>query len=80
MQFIPHTPQNSAQGFTEEFLVIVLVLPPTIPDRHKRLVIWHRVSLAPSTRRGSPAAGARQGGAEPLTATAAFLFGLSPDS
>ena len=36
--------------------------------------------LAPSTRRGSPAAGARRGGAEPLAATAAFLFGLSPDS
>lgn len=32
--------------------------------------------LAPSIRRGSPAAG----GAEPLAATAAFLFGLSPDS
>lgn len=33
-------------------------------------------NLAPSTRRGSPAAS----GAEPLTATAATLFGLSPDS
>lgn len=33
-------------------------------------------NLAPSTRRGSPAAG----GAEPLTATAVSLFGLSPDS
>lgn len=32
--------------------------------------------LAPSTRRGSPAAG----GAEPLAALAASLFGLSPDS
>lgn len=38
-------------------------------------------SLAPSTRRGSPAvAGARQGGAEPLAALAAALFGLSPDN
>lgn len=33
-------------------------------------------SLAPSTRRGSPAAG----GAEPLATSAASLFGLSPDS
>lgn len=33
-------------------------------------------TLAPSTRRGSPATG----GAEPLTATAVSLFGLSPDS
>lgn len=33
-------------------------------------------NLAPSTRRGSPAAS----GAEPLTATAVSLFGLSPDS
>lgn len=39
-----------------------------------RLVIWHRVSLSPSIRRG------RAGGAEPLTATAVSLFGLSPDS
>ena len=37
-------------------------------------------SLAPSTRRGTPAAGGRAGGAEPLAATAASLFGLSPDS
>ena len=29
---------------------------------------------------GSPVAGARRGGAEPLTATAVSLFGLSPDS
>lgn len=29
---------------------------------------------------GSPAAGDAAGGAEPLTATAVFLFGLSPDS
>jgi hypothetical protein len=34
------------------------------------------VSPAPSTRLGSLAAG----GAEPLAATAASLFGLSPDS
>lgn len=33
-------------------------------------------NLAPSTRRGSPAAS----GAEPLTAIAVSLFGLSPDS
>lgn len=37
-------------------------------------------SLAPSTRWGSPAAGSAAGGAKPLAATAAFLFGLSPDS
>lgn len=37
-------------------------------------------SLAPSTRRGSPAAGGAAGGAEPLAASAASLFGLSPDS
>lgn len=42
----------------------------------RRLAVWHRVSPAPSTRRGIPAAG----GAEPLTATAVSLFGLSPDS
>ena len=36
--------------------------------------------LAPSTRRGSPATGSAAGGAEPLAATAASLFGLSPDS
>ena len=36
--------------------------------------------LAPSTRRGSPAAGSAAGGAEPLAALAASLFGLSPDS
>ena len=35
-----------------------------------------RSGRAPSTRRGSPAAG----GAEPLAAPAASLFGLSPDS
>lgn len=51
----------------------------------RRLAIWHRSTvkahqLAPSTRRGSPAAGARRGGAEPLTATAVSIFGLSPDS
>ena len=39
-----------------------------------------RDGLAPSTRRGSPAAGGTAGGAEPLAATAASLFGLSPDS
>ena len=37
-------------------------------------------SLAPSTRRGSPAVGSRASGAEPLAALAAALFGLSPDS
>lgn len=47
----------------------------------RRLAIWHRSAakahrLAPSTRRGSPTAG----GAEPLAALAASLFGLSPDS
>lgn len=36
--------------------------------------------LAPSTRRGSPAARGAAGGAEPLAALAASLFGLSPDS
>ena len=36
--------------------------------------------LAPSTRRGNPATGGAAGGAEPLAATAASLFGLSPDS
>ena len=39
-----------------------------------------RGGLAPSTRRGSPATGGAAGGAEQLAATAAFLFGLSPDS
>ena len=36
--------------------------------------------LAPFTRRGSPAARSAAGGAEPLAALAAALFGLSPDS
>ena len=36
--------------------------------------------LAPSNRRSSPAARGAAGGAEPLAATAAALFGLSPDS
>lgn len=36
----------------------------------RRLAVWHRVSLAPSTRRGSPAAG----GAKPLAALAASRF------
>ena len=45
------------------------------PDQRCRTV-----SPACSTRRGSPAAGARRGGTEPLAATAAALFGLSPDS
>ena len=54
-------------------------VPQTMPAR--RLAIWHRSAvrahrLALSTRRGSPVAG----GAEPLTAAAASLFGLSPDS
>lgn len=46
----------------------------------RRLAIWRRVCLAHSTRRGSPVAGGAAGGAEPLAATAASLFGLSPDS
>ena len=37
-------------------------------------------SLAPSTRWNTPAAGGTAGGAEPLAATAASLFGLSPDN
>lgn len=44
----------------------------------ERLAIWHRVCLAHSTRRAVQRQGARR--AEPLTATAASLFGLSPDS
>lgn len=50
----------------------------------RRLAIWHRSAvrahrLALSTRRAVQQQGAA-GGAEPLTATAASLFGLSPDS
>jgi len=37
MQFIPHTPQNSTQGFTGAFPEICPILPPQILDRHKRL-------------------------------------------
>jgi hypothetical protein len=37
VQFIPPTPQNSAQGFTVAFLAIAPAQPPQIPDRHKRL-------------------------------------------
>lgn len=51
----------------------------------RRLAIWHRsavrawrVSLTPSTRRGSPAAGAGRAAAEPLTACAVPLSGLRP--
>nr|DAT65856.1 MAG TPA: hypothetical protein [Caudoviricetes sp.] len=48
-------------------------------------MIWHRSAvrahrLTRSTRRGSPVAGGAAGGAEPLAALAAALFGLSPDS
>nr|DAF66876.1 MAG TPA: hypothetical protein [Bacteriophage sp.] len=51
----------------------------------RRLVIWHRVSsqgtpastLHPAGQSSSRGAA---GGAEPLAATAAALFGLSPDS
>ena len=54
-------------------------------SRARRLVIWHRVSgqgapagtLYPAGQSGSRSAA---GGAEPLAATAAALFGLSPDS
>lgn len=59
--------------------------PQTIPAR--RLAIWHRVSgqgapgqsgtLHPAGQSSSRSAA---GGAEPLTATAVSLFGLSPDS
>lgn len=51
------------------------VLHPARLLRGQRLHLY-RVSLSPSTRRGSPATG----GAEPLAAPAAALFGLSPDS
>lgn len=37
-------------------------------------------NLAPSTRRGQSSSRGAAGGAEPLTATAVSLFGLSPDS
>ena len=36
--------------------------------------------LVPVTRRSSPATGGAAGGAEPLAALAASLFGLSPDN
>lgn len=35
-QIIPPTPQNSAQGFTVAFPVIVPAQPPTIIDRHNK--------------------------------------------
>lgn len=34
---IPTTPQNSAQGFAMAFPEICPILPPTIPDRQKRI-------------------------------------------
>lgn len=46
----------------------------------RRLAVWHRVNPAHSTQRGNPAARGAEGGAEPLTATAVSLFGLSPDN
>ena len=51
-------------------------IPQTMPARRGQRLHLYRVSPALSTRRGSPAAG----GAEPLAALAAALFGLSPDS
>ena len=36
-EFIPHTPQNSAHGFTSAFSAICPILTPQIPDRQKRL-------------------------------------------
>lgn len=41
---IPHMPQNSAQGFTAAFPEICHILPPTIPDRQKR--IYYRLRNA----------------------------------
>lgn len=38
MQIIPPTPQNNTQGFTVAFPAIAPAQPPTIPDRHKRLL------------------------------------------
>ena len=36
-EVIPHTPQNSTQGFTGAFPAICTAQQPEIPDRHKRL-------------------------------------------
>lgn len=46
----------------------------------RRLAIWHRVSPAPSGPAEQSSSRGAAGGAEPLAATAASLFGLSPDS
>lgn len=46
----------------------------------RRLVIWYRVSLAPSTRRGSPAAKARRAARNYWRLPPHLFFGLSPDS
>lgn len=135
---IPPTLQNGAQGFTRAFPTICQILPPQIPDRHKRIKCslrhvgayhsaakppthtrYHRhagtlyrstqaayynnvykkadyaspagsrcfpcpaaYSLAPGQQSGCTGGQSsnRRGGAEPLTAIAAALFGLSPDS
>ena len=37
MQVIPPTLQNGAQGFAVAFPAICPILPPQIPDRHKRI-------------------------------------------
>ena len=37
MQTIPPTLQNGAQGFAGAFPAICPILPPQIPDRHKRI-------------------------------------------
>ena len=34
---IPPTPQNGVQGFTVAFPAVCPILPPQIPDRHKRI-------------------------------------------
>nr|DAQ54781.1 MAG TPA: hypothetical protein [Caudoviricetes sp.] len=60
------------------------VLHPAHLLRGQRLHLYKvspaACNLEPSTRRSSPVAGGAAGGAEPLTATAVSLFGLSPDS
>ena len=93
-QPIPNTTatQGRCTGQHRPPIIIMYIRRQTMQARRgldafhaRRLAIWHRSAvrarrLAPFTRRGSPATGARRRGSEPLTAAAVSLFGLSPDS
>lgn len=69
---VQHTANRACGG------VSILPTPGGLRSGTGSAVRAYRLTL--STRRGSQAAGGAAGGAEPLAATAAALFGLPPDS